>query len=118
LLETQLLHAIHHDFSLNFAGSLQATFPPVSSSSADTINLSAAAAHLHAQIRSPQKQEASKAGEQTQSTIAQETLRCNALRAYSANANYGQVNAQPNHSYYIRAFILVKILPLFSLPKT
>jgi hypothetical protein len=116
LLETQLLNAIHHDFSLNFAGSLQATFPPVSSSSADTINLSAA--HLHAQIRSPQKQEASKAGEQTQSTIAQETLRCNALRAYSANANYGQVNAQPNHSYYIRAFILVKILPLFSLPKT
>jgi hypothetical protein len=90
LLETQLLNAIHHHFSSNFAGSLQATDYPVSSSSADTTNLSAA--HLHAQIRSPQKQ-ATKAGEQTQSTIAQETLRRNALRAYSAIANYGQVNA-------------------------
>jgi hypothetical protein len=89
LLETQLLNAIHHHFSSNFAGSLQATDSPFSSSSADTINLSAA--HLQAQIRSPQNQ-ATKAGEQKQSTIAQETLCCNALRAYSAIANYSQVN--------------------------
>jgi hypothetical protein len=117
LLETQLLNAIHHPFLLKFRWLIASDgFPRLLLIRGYDQSLCRTLARPNTQ---PTKKQATKAGEQTQSTIAQETLRCNALRAYSAIANYGQVNAKPNHSYYIRAFILVKILPLsfvFSLP--